>query len=136
MQNVDAVLGFDGFDDFIEIPDSPAFSVSAISQVMVSAWSSPDILTFRARKAQSPLIGWARIHAANRNGSCAWITHRPPTIRPERIAFAFMVSVWPAARALGAIFMSRSPPVRGCLSAAQSIARVLVIISSNRKSRD
>jgi hypothetical protein len=46
MQNVDAVLVFDGLDDSIEIPASPAFSVAATGQVPVSASLRPDVLTF------------------------------------------------------------------------------------------
>jgi hypothetical protein len=52
MQNVDAVLVFDGIDDSIEIPDSLDFSVATTGQATVSAWNRPDDLTFPV--AQSP----------------------------------------------------------------------------------
>src|SRR5919202_734727 len=46
MQNADSVLVFDGIDDYIEIPDSPDFSVATTGQLTVSAWIRPDVLTF------------------------------------------------------------------------------------------
>jgi len=46
MQNGDSVLVFDGIDDYIEIPDSPDFSVATTGQLTVSAWIRPDVLTF------------------------------------------------------------------------------------------
>ena len=33
-------------DDYIEIPDSPDFSVATTGQLTVSAWIRPDVLTF------------------------------------------------------------------------------------------
>jgi hypothetical protein len=46
MQNTDFVLVFDGIDDYIEIPDSPDFSVATTGQLTVAAWIRPDVLTF------------------------------------------------------------------------------------------
>jgi len=46
MQNAESVLVFDGIDDYIEIPDSPDFSVATTGQLTVSAWIRPDVLTF------------------------------------------------------------------------------------------
>src|SRR5262247_1601929 len=46
MHNVDSVLVFDGIDDYIEIPDSPDFSVATTGQLTVSAWIRTDVLTF------------------------------------------------------------------------------------------
>jgi hypothetical protein len=41
-----SVLVFDGIDDYIEILDSPDFSVTTTGQLTVSAWIRPDVLTF------------------------------------------------------------------------------------------
>ncbi|MBV8883136.1 MAG: LamG domain-containing protein [Chroococcidiopsidaceae cyanobacterium CP_BM_RX_35] len=46
MQKIDSVLVFDGIDDYIEISDSPDFSVATTDQLAVSAWIRPDVLTF------------------------------------------------------------------------------------------
>ncbi len=39
-------LQFDGFGDYVEIPDSTDFSVSTTGGLTVSAWMRPDALTF------------------------------------------------------------------------------------------
>ena len=41
-------LVFDGQDDFIETPDTAAFSLTATGQLTVSAWIRPDVLNFPA----------------------------------------------------------------------------------------
>jgi hypothetical protein len=53
MQNVDSILVLDGVDDYIEISDSPDFSVATTSQLTVSAWTMPDVLTFPIAQSTS-----------------------------------------------------------------------------------
>lgn len=89
MQNVDSVLVFDGIDDYIEIPDSPHFSVATTSQLTVSAWIRPDVLTF-------PIVqstGYVHWMGKGEPGQREWVfrmynaqtTDDPP--RPNRISF-------------------------------------------------
>jgi hypothetical protein len=89
MQNVDSVLVFDGIDDYIEIPDSPDFSVATTGQLTVSAWIRPDVLTFPI--AQS--TGYVHWMGKGEPGQREWVlrmyneqtTDDPP--RPNRMSF-------------------------------------------------
>jgi Concanavalin A-like lectin/glucanases superfamily len=89
MQTVDSVLVFDGIDDYIEIPDSPDFSVTTAGQLTISAWIRPDVLTFPI--AQS--TGYVHWLGKGEPGQREWVfrmyneqtTDHPP--RPNRISF-------------------------------------------------
>src|SRR6266702_6673572 len=89
MQNVDSALIFDGIDDYIELPDSPDFSVATTGQLTVSAWIRPDVLTFPI--AQS--TGYVHWLGKGEPGQREWVfrmynaqtTDDPP--RPNRVSF-------------------------------------------------
>jgi hypothetical protein len=46
MSNGNSYLRFDGIQSYIEIPDSPDFSLSTAGGLTVSAWIRPEVLTF------------------------------------------------------------------------------------------
>jgi hypothetical protein len=89
MQNIDAVLVFDGIDDYIEIPDSSDFSVATTGQLTVSAWIRPDVLTFPIWQS----TGYVHWMGKGEPGQREWVFRMyneqtkddPP--RPNRISF-------------------------------------------------
>ena len=82
-------LVFDGKDDYIEIPDSPDFSLATIGQLTVSAWIRPDVLTFPVFQS----TGYIHWMGKGEAGQHEWVfrmynqntTDTPP--RPNRISF-------------------------------------------------
>ncbi len=82
-------LLFDGQDDYIEIPDSPDFSVATTGQLSVSAWIRPDVLTFPVFQS----TGYVHWMGKGEAGRHEWAfrmyneetTDTPP--RPNRISF-------------------------------------------------
>ncbi len=49
-------LHFDGFQSYVEIPDSPDFSVPTAGALTVSAWVRPEVLTFP--KTEKGYVHW------------------------------------------------------------------------------
>lgn len=86
---MDSTLVFDGIDDYIEIPDSPDFSVATTGQLSVSAWIRPDTLTFPIAES----TGYVHWLGKGERGQREWVfrmyneqtTDKPP--RPNRISF-------------------------------------------------
>ncbi len=86
---MDSTLVFDGIDDYIEIPDSPDFSVTTTGQLSVSAWIRPDTLTFPISQS----TGYVHWLGKGEPGQREWVfrmyneqtTDHPP--RPNRISF-------------------------------------------------
>jgi Concanavalin A-like lectin/glucanases superfamily len=89
MHNTNSVLVFDGIDDYIEVSDSPAFSVTTTGQLTVSAWIRPDVLTFPT--AQS--TGYVHWLGKGEPGQHEWVfrMYNQQTSddqpRPNRISF-------------------------------------------------
>ena len=89
MAIADYVLVFDGQDDYVEIPDSPDFSVVTTGQLSVSAWIRPDVLTFPVFQS----TGYVHWMGKGEAGQHEWVfrmyneetTDTPP--RPNRISF-------------------------------------------------
>jgi hypothetical protein len=89
MQNADSDLVFDGTDDYIEIADSPDFSVATTGQITVSAWIRPDVLTFPITES----TGYVHWLGKGEPGQREWVFRMyneqtaddPP--RPNRISF-------------------------------------------------
>jgi len=89
MAMADYVLVFDGQDDYVEIPDSPDFSVVTTGQLSVSAWIRPDVLTFPVFQS----TGYVHWMGKGEAGQHEWVfrmyneetTDTPP--RPNRISF-------------------------------------------------
>jgi hypothetical protein len=87
MANYDLV--FDGNDDYIEIPDSADFSVVTTSELSVSAWIRPDVLTFPVSQS----TGYVHWMGKGEAGQHEWVfrmynqhtTDTPP--RPNRVSF-------------------------------------------------
>ena len=82
-------LVFDGQDDYIEIPDSPDFSVATTGQISISAWIRPDVLTFPVSQS----TGYIHWMGKGESGQHEWVfrmynldtSDNPP--RPNRISF-------------------------------------------------
>ena len=107
------LLVFDGFDDYIEIADSPAFGVATTGQFTVSAWIGPDGLTFLVAQSTGT-IGWLGKGAS---GQQEWVfrmdhaqsTDDPP--RPNRIRFyGFNLA---GGQGIGSYFHMTQSPRRG-----------------------
>jgi len=89
MQKNNSVLVFDGIDDYIEIADSPDFSVATTSQLTVSARIRPDVLTFPVSQS----TGYVHWLGKGESGQHEWAfrmyneqtTDNPP--RRNRISF-------------------------------------------------
>jgi hypothetical protein len=83
------VLVFDGIDDYIEVPDSPDFSLATTDQLTVSAWIRPAVLTFPDAES----TGYVHWMGKGERGQYEWVfrmynqqtTDDPP--RPNRISF-------------------------------------------------
>jgi hypothetical protein len=46
MRDASSYLHFDGSQSYVEIPDSPAFSLTTTGSLTVSAWIRPEVLIF------------------------------------------------------------------------------------------
>jgi hypothetical protein len=57
-----AFLHFDGTQSYIEIPDSPDFSLSTTGSLTVSAWIRPETLTFPTTEGKGVDLSKAYIH--------------------------------------------------------------------------
>lgn len=85
----DRALHFDGSTGYIEIPDSPDFSVPTTGALTVSAWMRPDTLTF----PQAEGTGYVHWMGKGEAGRQEWVfrmynlqnTETPE--RPNRISF-------------------------------------------------
>lgn len=62
-------LVFDGQDDYIEIPDSPDFSVATTGQISISAWIRPDVLTFPVSQS----TGYIHWMGKGESGQHEWV---------------------------------------------------------------
>jgi len=89
MATGDFDLVFDGEDDYIEIPDSPDFSIATTGQLSVAAWMRPDVLTF----PMSQSTGYVHWLGKGEPGQHEWVfrmynentSDTPP--RSNRISF-------------------------------------------------
>ncbi len=62
-------LLFDGSSTFIEVPDSPDFSVSTTGALSISAWIRPDALQFPSEEAE----GYVHWLGKGERGSQEWV---------------------------------------------------------------
>ncbi len=82
-------LVFDGEDDYVEIADSPDFSVATTGQLSVAAWMRPDVLTFPSSES----TGYVHWMGKGEPGQQEWVFRMyneettDATPRPNRISF-------------------------------------------------
>jgi hypothetical protein len=62
MNGGDAYLHFDGVQSYIEIPDSPEFSLTTTGALTVSAWIRPSTLTFPSTEGKGVDLTRAYVH--------------------------------------------------------------------------
>jgi hypothetical protein len=86
----DVYLRFDGLDDYIEVPSSDVFTISAAGGLTVSAWMRPDALNFDRAEG----TGYVHWMGKGETNAQEWVfrmynrdltTETPP--RPNRISF-------------------------------------------------
>ncbi|HME72707.1 MAG TPA: hypothetical protein VKM54_22990 [Myxococcota bacterium] len=75
MNSGDAYLHFDGFQSYIEIPDSPDFSLTTSGALTVSAWIRPSTLTFPSTEGKGVDLSKAYVHwlGKGETGQQEWV---------------------------------------------------------------
>jgi hypothetical protein len=69
MSSGSSYLHFDGFQSYIEVPDSPDFSLTTTAALTVSAWIRPSTLTFPSTEGQGVDLTKAYVHWLGKGGA-------------------------------------------------------------------
>src|SRR5271166_5777563 len=75
MNSGNSYLHFDGYQSYIEIPDSPDFSLTTTGALTVSAWIRPSTLTFPSTEGKGVDLSKAYIHwlGKGETGQQEWV---------------------------------------------------------------
>ena len=69
MSNSSSLLHFDGIQTYIEVPDSPDFSLTTTGALTVSAWIRPSTLTFPKTDGKGIDLTKAYVHWLGKGGA-------------------------------------------------------------------
>jgi hypothetical protein len=69
MNNGNSYLHFDGFQSYIEIPDSPDFSLTSTGALTISAWIRPATLNFLSTEGKGLDLTKAYVHWLGKGGA-------------------------------------------------------------------
>ena len=112
----DRYLSFDGYDDFVEIPNQSVYSVSHTWELTVAAWLRADIDDFPNHESGGPYVHWLGKGEGNHvHGSQEWVCrmynlHTPELNRPRPRRTSFYVFNPEGGLGVGS-YVQTDPPV-------------------------